>query len=180
MTTIQKITSQIKIGHWTFVQMRMTAAHQFTDTPPLADLSGVGTGPFLAYENGIWKYPQQDVGGRFKVPADTGKPVRLMGVLADLGGNSDWTLTIAGIDGSGARPNNVSGTPYAAGNAALYQEGDIVIATGTAQRYIALNFNTSANDHYAVLAPGQDLIFTTSAGVQPLVRFTFSICQEGM
>ena len=174
--TSRKLTSQISIQHWTFVQMQMSAG-QFGDTYPLDDVSGVGTGPFLVVERGIWKYPQQATGGRFTIPANTGKPVRLVGVMGDLGAATLWTLSIRGIDGSVNRPDNVSGEPYAAADAPKYREADIVIATDTT-RYIALNFNTTANDHYAVLSPGQDLVLVTVAGVTPLVRYTFDLCTE--
>ena len=174
---MRKLTSQISIQRWTIVQMQMTAATQFTDTYPLDDVSGVGTGPFLVVERGIYKYPQQIVGGRFTIPTNTGKPVKLIGVMADLGAVTAWTLLCKGIDGSLNRPDNTSGEPYPAADAPKYREGDIEFATG-ATRYIALNFNTSANDRYAVFSPGQDLVLTTAAGVAPLVRFTFDLCIE--
>lgn len=176
MTTVRRYTNQISIQDWTTVQMWMTAGNQFTDAAPLDDVSGTGVGPFLMFEKGIWKYPQQGVGGRFTVPASIAKPVRLVGVMADFGANTAYTLSVNGIDG-GTRPDNTSNTPYPAADAPLYREGDIEIKSGTS-RYLALNFNTTANDSFAILHPGMDLVVTTAAGVSPLVRLTFAICYD--
>jgi hypothetical protein len=177
MANINKTTAQITIQHWTQIQMRMSGAAQFTDALPLDDVSGSGTGPFLVMEHGIWKYPQQAVGGRFKIPSGTGKPVRLVGVLADFGAVTAYTISICGIDNSAARPDNISNTPYTAARAPLYRELDVQIASGNT-RYLATNFNVSANDKYAVLAPGQDIVVTTAAGVEPMIRMTFGLCSE--
>ncbi len=175
--TTAKLTNQITIQHWTAVQMRMTAGAQFTDASPLDDVGGGGAGPFLVMERGIWKYPQQAVGGRFTIPRTTGKPVRLMGVMADFGIATAYSLSIRGIDNSLNRPDNTTGEPYDIADAPLYRELDIDISAGSA-RYLSLNFNTSANDRFAVLQPGQDLVLTTVAGSSPLVRFTFALATE--
>lgn len=177
MTTFRRYTNQVSIQDWTTVQMQMSAGNQFTDAAPLDDVSGTGVGPFLMFEKGIWKYPQQAVGGRFTVPTGIAKPVRLVGVMADFGANTAYTISVKGIDGSVSRPDNTSGTPYPAADAALYREGDIVVNSGNT-RYLSLNFNTTANDHFTILHPGMDLVVTTAAGSSPLVRLTFAICYD--
>ena len=175
--TVRKYTNQITIQDWTVVQMWASAGNQLADSAPLDDVSGVGTGPFLVFEHGIWKYPQQASVGRFKVPVTTGKPVRLIGVMADFGANTAFTVSVAGIDNTPQRPDNTSGTPYPAADAALYREGDIQVLSGTS-RYLSTNLNTSANGLLAVMSPGMDVIVTTAAGVAPLVRLIFGLGYE--
>ena len=153
--------------------MWMTPGAQFTDALP-ADVVG-GTG--LVFERGVWKYPQQGVGGRFRVSSAQSAPVRLVGLMADFGASTAWTLSINGFDGSGARPDNTSGEPYAAGDAPLFREGDIQVASGT-DRYLALNLNSAANGVFAIVLPGQDVVLTTAAGVAPIARMTFGLCGD--
>lgn len=173
----RKYTNQISIQDWTTVQMWASAGNQLADSAPSDDVSGVGTGPFLVLEHGIWKYPQQASAGRFRVPANTNKPVRLVGVMADFGANTAYTVTIAGIDNTLQRPDNVSGVPYPAADAALYREGDIQVLSGTS-RYLSTNLNSSGNGYLAILSPGMDVYVTTAAGVQPLVRLIFGLAYE--
>jgi hypothetical protein len=153
--------------------MWMTGGAQFTDAPPLDVVGGTG----LVFEHGVWKYPQQAVGGRFKVSSLQSAPVRLTGVMADFGASTAWTLSVVGIDGTGARPDNTSGEPYAAADAALFREGAIQVASGT-DRYLALNLNSTANDKFVIVLPGQDVVLTTAAGVAPLARLTFGLCTD--
>jgi hypothetical protein len=181
MPTVAKTTSDIHFGSWTTIQMRATLGNQLTDLAPLDDLGGPG--PNLAFENGIWKYPQQDDCGRVEIPSDLGFPLRLVTVMADFGAITDWTLHIAGIDGTAQRPNNLSNTPYPSADAALYQEKNIVIASGN-DRYLAINVDPVDAGTAALIHPGMHVYATTSVvpvvGIEPLIRYTFSKAFEKM
>lgn len=171
-------TANIKILPGTTIQMQATAGHELTDAYPLDDVSGTGAGPYLVLEKGIYKYPQQDTCGRITIPTTTGKPVRVLGVMGDLGAASAYTIWIKGIDNTAQRPDNSTGFPYSAANKALYREGDIQLATGAATRYLALNYNMNANDHFGIIFPGQDLVIITAGASSPLVRVTFAPVNE--
>lgn len=166
-------------GNWVTVQMRL-ASGQFGDTAPSADIGGGGVGPFLVFERGIYKYPEQAGGGRFVVPRDVGKPVRLTNLTADFGASTAYAVHVAGIDGTAQRPNNTSGSPYASGNAALYQEGDIIVHSGTAQ-YVSVNLDPVDAGESALIHPGQHVYVTTvAATANAVIRLTFNLAAENI
>ena len=113
----------------------------------------------LVFENGIWKYPQLTTSGAVEVTA----PCRLVGVLANLGASVAWTLMLAG------NASNATDTPYPSGDAALYLEPLVQIATGTSQ-YVALQYPTHA---LPTLTPGQRVYMTAPAGATT-VQFRFA------
>jgi hypothetical protein len=165
MPTLPKSTASIAYASYTVIQHVLSGAGQFGDTAPLDDVSGVGTGPFLVFENGIWKYPAQASVGRVTMPADQG-PMKLLCLMADLGTSNAWALHVAKAD-------NASDTPYPSADAALYTEGDIVVATGTS-RYISTAYNFEQTGSGFILTPGQRLYFTTAGATgAAVVRFTF-------
>lgn len=170
-----KLTEHIKFGSLTTIQISLTGG-QFSDTQALDDLAGPG--PYLVMERGIWKYPQQPTGGRIAVPRDTGKPVRLLLLQADLGAATTLAVHVAGPDGTAGRPDNTSGEPYEAADAASYREGDITVDTFTTTQYISKNYNTGAASPAVLIHPGQHIYFVSGAGVNPLIRATFSLGWE--
>lgn len=169
-----RTTANLQLGNLTTIQISLTGA-QFSDAQALDDVAGGGVGPFLVMERGIFKYPQQAVGGRIAVPSDTGKVARLVLLQADLGASAGLTMHVAGIDGTGQRPNNTSGEPYDSGDAADYQEGDIVADTFATTQYISKSYNTGAASPAVILHPGQHLYFVSTAAVNPILRATFSL-----
>jgi hypothetical protein len=176
MSTFPKKTSDITVGNWTTVQMSLTAGNDFGDTLPLDDLGGPG--PYLVMDKGIWKYPQQAVGGRIPLSPDNHKaPIRLISILADFGASVPWMIHVAGSDGTAGGPDNLSGTPYAVADAALYREGDVSVY-GETGRYVAHNFNVVANGITAIMHPGQRFYLTTAGAVSPVVRVTFAVAYD--
>lgn len=144
-----KTTSNITAGNWITIQQRVTATNQFDDTAPLDDVGGPG--PYLVFENGIWKYPEQDQGGRFVIP-DMRRPLALVNLTFDLGSSLAWTLNLKG------NPDNTSGEPYDAADATLYREGDIEIDGATAQTG-SINYWTDVAAVNVVVYPGQYVWF---------------------
>ena len=166
-------------GNWVTVQMRL-ASGQFGDTLPLADVGGGGVGPFLVFDRGVYKYPEQAGGGRFEIPRDVSKPVRLTNVMADFGASTAYTIHVAGSDNTAQRPDNVTGTPYDAADAALYREGDITVHTGTAQ-YLSLNLDPVDAGESALIHAGQHVYVTTAAAAAGAVlRLTFNLAAENI
>lgn len=179
MPVVQKKTSDITFqGTLVTVQMSLTSTNTFSDTAPSDDLGGPG--PYLVFERGIWKYPQQASGGRVEIPRKVGRPVRLSHIMANFGASADWELHVAGIDGTGQRPNNTSGTPYDSADAALYQEGDVIVASGTSQQYVSSNVDPFDSNTSAYIHPGQHVYLTTTAGSNAIVRLTFTIAKENV
>lgn len=148
-----KTTSQITDDNWLSIQHRINGGAAFTDTPPLDDLGGPG--PSLVFENGIWKYPQQAVGGRFVIP-DMRRPYTLVNVTFQLGASIAWTLNLK------QNPSNTSGEPYDAADAALYLEGNVQVDSGTDQQR-SLNYWTDVNRDNVVVYPGQAIWFGSAA-----------------
>lgn len=168
MPTIAKTTADITWGPFTCIQHGLSAG-QFGDNQPLDDVGGGGTGPFLVFENGIWKYPAQaNVGRVTNAAGRSGGPLFLLNFMADLGANSAWSLNIT-------NDSNTSGTPYPTGDAGLYTEGVITVASGTA-RYINQSYNVSQGvDAGFIILPSQRIyLLTTAAAAGARVRFTFS------
>jgi hypothetical protein len=171
-----RTTASVKFGNLTTIQIFLTGANQFSDAQALDDVVGGGAGPFLVMERGIFKYPQQAAGGRIVIPVDTGRPVRLVHLTANLGASAGLTLHIAGIDGTGARPDNVSEVPYDSGDAALYREGDIIVDTFAATQYISKSYDLRSVDPGVLLHPGQHLYFiSTAAAGGAILRATFAL-----
>ena len=175
MPIAPKKTSDIVVGNWTTIQMRLTAGNDFGDVQPLDDL--LGPGPYLVMEKGIWKYPAQAVGGRVSINPAVSAPVRLITVAADFGASIPWSIHVAGSDGTAGGPDNLSGTPYDVADAPLYREGDITVYS-TTSRYAAHNFNIVANGDTALLYPGQRFYIITTGAVSPVVRVTFSVAYD--
>lgn len=165
-------TEDIKIGNLTTIQIALTGA-QFSDAQASDDLGGPG--PYLVMERSMWKYPLQGSGGRIVIPRDTGKMVRLVHLQADLGASASLEVHVAGFDGTGGRPDNLSGEPYDSGDAADYREGDIIVDSFTATRYISKNYSTGATDPAIIVHPGQHVYFVSTGGTNPLLRATFSL-----
>lgn len=159
-----KTKKAIKLLNWTTIQQQAAGTNQLGDNEPQDDLGGPG--PYLVFENGIWKFPQQDSCGRFSVGSNA---ARLIYMMADLGADADWELHVAGIDNTTDRPDNESGEPYDAGDASLYREGDIVVASGTAERYVSLQLMETC-----IVQSNQDVYVSTTSASEPLVRLTFS------
>lgn len=162
-----KTTSNITYGEWTTIQMSVVGG-DFADAAPLDDVSGIGAGPHLVFDQGIWKYPQQASAGRIAIPTTLSRPLRPVNMMFDLGASVPVTVTIAHDQ------PNVSGEPYAAGQEALYRTGDIVIYSETT-RYAAVNLDVLVSESASLIWPGQKLFITTTGAVNPLVRFTFSL-----
>src|SRR5690349_6537029 len=114
--TTYKTTSNITFSQPCVIQQWMTGANQFSDTAPVDTL--------LVFENGIWKYPQQAVGGRVQIPATTSNGpscmVRLYALYAAFGASASYTVSVVG------NPDNTTGEPYPAASTALYREGTMV------------------------------------------------------
>lgn len=168
MPTQPKTTDSITWGPYTCIQHGLSAG-QFGDSQPLDDVAGGGVGPFLVFENGIYKYPEQALAGRVtNAPGKSGGPLFLISFMADLGANSVWALHVTNT-------NNTSNTPYPAAAAAKYSEGDIIAASGT-DRYINKSFNLSQGvDAGFIIMPGQRLyLLTTAAAAGARARFTLS------
>lgn len=169
MPTIAKKTTDITWTAYTSIQHGLTGGGQFGDALPLDDVGGGGAGPFLVFENGIWKYPEQtSVGAVRNTPNDSGGPIFLINFMADLGANSAWTLHVK-------NDSNTSNTPYPAADAAKYTEGDITVDSGTS-RYINKSYNLSQGvDVGFLIMPTQRVYLATAAAVNGArVRFTFS------
>lgn len=175
-----KTTSDIRFtDNWLTVQMSLTGANNFSDTLPLDDVGGGGAGPHLVMDRGIWKYPQQAAGGSLVIPRNVGRPVRLSNVMADFGASVTYSIHIAGIDGTALGPDNTTNEPYAAADAALYREGDIIVNTGTT-RYLALNLDPVDAGESSLLHPGQRVYVVTALAAAPLIRFTFNLAVENI
>lgn len=171
-----KRTQDIRFGdNLTTVQISLTGA-QYSDAQASDDLGGPG--PYLVFERGIWKYPQQGTGGRIVIPQNTGKPVRLVHVQADMGASANLEVHIAGIDGTAGRPDNTSGEPYDSGDAALYREGDVLIDTISATQYISKTYDPTTETLSSFLMPGQHLYFVSTAASDPILRATFGIVRD--
>lgn len=170
--TTPKSTSHITFGDNTTIQMSKAGSTDFSDALPLDDLSGVGTGPFLVLDRGIWKYPTQPAGGRIEIPTYVGRPVRLVNMMADFGASIPVTVTIA----QGAL--NTSGEPYAAADEALYRTGSIVIYSATT-RYAAVNLDIKVAESASIIWPGQKVFVVTTGAVNPIVRLTFTAVNSG-
>lgn len=166
-----KTTSQISFDAWTTIQMRLTGAADFSDTAPLDDVSGVGTGPFLVFDRGIWKYPQQAVGGRIVIPATLSRPLRLVNMMANFGASVPWTLSVA------HSVANLSNEPYPAADAALYETGSVQVHSATS-RYVADNLDAADAGIAVLIWPGQKLVLTTTGANNPVVRFSFALATE--
>jgi hypothetical protein len=154
-----KKTSDIVLTNWTTIQQRATATNQLGDNAPSDDLEADSTpGPHLVFENGIWKYPQQDECGRFSI----NKAARVMYIMADLGADSSWAVRVKD-------PINETGSPYPSDDAELYEGLDIIIASGTGERFVSQSLRDGG-----VVLPGQYVYVTTTGGDEPLVRLTFA------
>lgn len=164
MPTYAKLTSQIQIENWTTIQHRLTGAADFNATVP-SDGAG-GAGPYLVFENGIWKYPSQATGGRIDIPTSMSTPVKILMFMADFGASVPWLLHVAGT-------NNTTNTPYPAADAAKYSDGDLVVASGTS-RYVSRSFSTSAGDTSALVCPGQYVYVSTTGATGAVMRLTFA------
>jgi len=168
MPTIAKKTTDITWSPYTIIQHGLSAG-QFGDNQPLDDVSGVGTGPFLVLDNGIWKYPEQAAAGRVtNTPGDSGGPLFLLSFMANLKANSAWSL-------HATNTNNTTNTPYPSGDAPLYSEEDIIVDSGTDQ-HISKSYNVSQGvDRGFILLPTQRLyMVTAAAGAGARIRFGFS------
>lgn len=163
MTLHPRQTSQITSDNWLTIQQRVTSGNVFDDTAPSESLAG----PIdLVFENGIWKYPEQDQGGRFAIP-NMKRPMSLMCLSFNLGSSLAWTLNLKG------NPSNTSGTPYASGDAALYAEGDILIDGATSQQD-SINYSLHVAAKAPIIHPGQYLWFGSPAlAAAGIVRMTF-------
>lgn len=166
-----KTTSQITFGTWTTIQMSLSGVADFADTAPLADVSGVGNGPHLVFDNGIWKYPRQAVGGRISIPKSVGKPLRLVNMMADFGASVTWSVHVA------EEYLNTTDEPYPAAQQALYTTGDIQVHSGTS-RYVADNLDPADAGIAALIWPGQKVYVLTTGATAPLVRFSFALAVE--
>ena len=164
MPTFPKLTSQIQVENWTTIQHRLTGAVDFDDTVPSDDLGGPG--PFLVFENGVYKYPEQLVGGRFDLPTDFSTPVRLTMLMADFGASVPWELHVAGTA-------NTTDTPYPSGDALLYAEGDITVFSATS-RYVSRSFNPGIFELSTLIFPGQHVYIVTTGATGAVLRMTFA------
>jgi hypothetical protein len=163
MTLLAKVTADISFQSYTTIQHGLTGAGQFGDTAP-TDGAG-GAGPYLVFENGIFKYPAQTSVGRVNIPANSG-PIKLICVMADLGASTAWELHLTS-------DSNASGTPYLAADAAKYTDGDIITANATS-RYIAKAYNFEQTGDGFLICPGQRVYLKTTAAVTGArVRFVF-------
>jgi len=170
MAEIPKTTSDIRLDNWITVQQGLTAGSTYGDTAPSDDLGGPG--PYLVFERGIWKYPDQATGGRFAFSNIT-RPLQIVAIAADFGGSVSWSVTVAGSDGTAGGPDNTSNTPYDSTDAALYREGSIPVLSGTGQ-YIAASLGNSVNAETAILHPGMRMFVTSGAVVgRGVLRVTF-------
>lgn len=166
MPTIPKTTANITDSNWITIQQRISAGNAFDDTAPLDDVGGGGAGPFLVFENGMWKYPEQAVGGRFELPR-AAKPYYLVSVVLSLGASVAWSVNLKG------NPDNTTDTPYASGDAALYREGDVLVDSGTDQ-VLSKNYSVYVAPTVALIHPGQYVWFETPAVAGGgVVRMTF-------
>jgi hypothetical protein len=174
MGTLRR-TVDLQFGNLTTIQISKTGANQFSDTQALDDIAGGGTGPFLVLERGIFKYPQQAVGGRIAIPSNTGRPVRLACIAANLGApGATLAIHVAGFDGTGGRPDNLSGEPYEDSDAPLYREGDVLVDS-LAGQYISKNYDPQVVDTSILLHPGQHLYCISTGASAGLLRATFSL-----
>ena len=167
-----KTTEQIRFGSWTILQMRLSGANNFADTNPLDDVGGGGAGPFLVFDRGVWKYPQQATGGRIQIPLNLSRPVRVVNVMANFGASVAWTLNVE------HQIDNTTGEPYDASDEALYETGKVEVASGTDQ-YLALNTD-AADAGIAALAHPGDKVYITTTGTpsNALVRMAFTLANE--
>lgn len=164
-------------GNWVTIQMRL-ASGQFGDAAPLADVGGPG--PYLVFDRGMYKYPEQAGGGRIEIPDTVGKPVRLTNIMADFGASTAYSVHVAGSDGTPQRPDNLTGTPYDSADADLYREGDITVHSGTAQ-YLAINLDPVDAGESALIHPGQHVYVTTAAATAgAVIRLTFNLAAENI
>ena len=170
-----RTTATLKFGNLTTIQIFLNGANQFSDAQALDDVGGGGAGPFLVMERGIFKYPQQDAGGRIVCPADTGKPIRLVHLAADLGASASLNVHVAGIEGAGDRPDNVSNVPYDSGDAADYREGNIIAEAFTTTQYISQSYDMRSVNPAILLHPGQHLYFISTSASGGLLRATFAL-----
>jgi hypothetical protein len=177
---VRKRTSDITWGNLTTIQMALSGANQFSDTLTTDDISGVGTGPFLVFDRGIWKYPQHTAGGRLEIPRSVGKPIRLTNFMADFGAAASYEIHVAGYDGTGNRPDDTSSVVYPAADAARYREGNFLVKSGAATRYLAMNLDPQDSGDAVLIHPGQHLYLVTVAASAPIVRMTFSVAVENV
>lgn len=168
-----RTTAGIRFGNLTTIQISLSAANQFSDAQASDDLGGPG--PFLVMDRGIFKYPQQATGGRIVCPPDTGRPIRLAHLAANLGASATLAVHVAGYDGTAGRPDNTSGEPYAASDAPLYREGDIIADSFTATQYISKTYDIRVSDPCVLLHPGQHLYFISTGASTGILRATFAL-----
>ena len=172
MPTYKKI-AHITFGDLTTIQMRVVGEGvEFDDSLPLDDVSGIGNGPHLVLDRGIWKYPEQTAGGRVEIPTNIGRPVRLVNMMADFGASIPVTVTVAQGE------TNTSGEPYEAADEALYQTGSIVIYSATT-RYASVNLDVKVAESASIIWPGQKVFVTTTGASNPVVRLTFTAVNSG-
>lgn len=163
MPTLPKTTSDISFQSITTIQHGLTGGGQFGDTAPL-DGAG-GAGPYLVFEAGIWKYPEQASVGRVNIPTTTG-PVKLICLMADLGASTAWELHLTS-------DSNTTNTPYPAADAAKYTDGNLVVDSATS-RYISKSYNFEQSNLGFLIHPGQRVYLSTTAAANGArVRFVF-------
>lgn len=165
-----KTTSQIAFETWTTIQMSLSGANNFGDVAPSDNLGGPG--PYLVFDRGIWKYPQQTSGGRIQIPVGISRPLRLVNMMADFGASVTWSVTVADSI------TNTSGEPYPAAQAGLYGTGSIQVHGGTS-RYVADNLDAADAGIAVLVWPGQKVFVTTAGASAPIVRLSFSTVVEG-
>lgn len=129
----------------------------------------------LVFENGIWKFPRiAGAAGAIVLPLSDGAgkkvgPVRLAAWVAQFGASAGWELHVAG------NPNNTTDTPYPAADAALYAEGDLIVASGSGTWALSAAYGLNgASTAAPVIFPGQRLYLVTTTASNPLVRLTFA------
>lgn len=170
MAIVAKQTEHITAGNLVTIQQRVTLGNAFDDSAPSDNLGGPG--PYLVFEKGIWKYPEQAQGGRFAVP-NMRRPLELVNLTFNLGSSLAWTLNLEG------NPSNTSGTPYDAADAALYLEGSVEVDSGTDQ-YLARNYAVDVAAVCPIIHPGQYLWFGSAAlAAAGVVRMTFRELYDG-
>lgn len=167
MATDYRTTASIVFTAPVVIQQRGTG--QFSNNVP-ADTN-------LVWENGMYKYPPLASCGAVRIPLSTATApsaaVRLFALQGDLGASATWELHVAG------NASNTSGTPYPSGSASNYLEGDVIVASGAATRYLSASYGLAAGGPAPILMPGQTIYLVTTSASSPVVRFFFKPLMGG-